>query len=60
MHQTVGHHAPDRQLGSVTDWGYVGRRVAYLAAWVALFVGSWGLFLGLGYSLFLGARLVLS
>ena len=60
MYQTAGHHAPERPLGSVTDWGYVARRVAYLAAWTSLVVGSWGLFIGLGYSLFLAARLVLS
>ena len=60
MYQTIEHGAPERRLDSVIDWGYVGRRVAYLAAWTSLVVGSWGLFIGLGYSLFLGARLALS
>ena len=60
MYQVVGHHAPEPQLGSVIGWGYVARRVAYVAAWVFLIAGLWDLFIGLGYSLFLGARLVLS
>ncbi len=60
MYQTVEHRAPEHRLDSVIDWGYVGRRVAYLAAWAFLVVGSWGLFIGLGYSLLLAARLALS
>ncbi len=62
MYQTVAHRAPKRRLDSVIEWDYiafVARRVAFVAAWASLVFGAWGLFLGLGYSLFLGVRLIL-
>ncbi len=49
-------------MGSVIAWRYIAfiaRRVATLAAWASLVIGSWGLFIGL-YPAFLGLRLILS
>lgn len=62
MYQTVGHRSPERRLDSLIDWGYIAfiaRRVAFVATWASLLFGAWGLFIGLGYSLFLSVRLVL-
>ncbi len=62
MYQTVRHTAPERRLGSVIAWGYIAfiaRRVATLATWASLVIGSWGLSTGL-YPAFLGLRLIVS
>ncbi len=53
MYQTVGHPTPEHRLGYVID----RRFNALLAAWVALVVGSLGMFLAVGYLWLHGMRL---